>query len=555
MLEELHIRDLALMDEAVLEFEPGYTAVTGETGAGKSVLLGALSLLAGNRADKTVIRQGQDACEVAATLHFARPERIDTMLEELGLPACEDGALVLRRVIHRQRAAKVQVNGALATLAALQELGGHWIDFHGPGEPQKLFKGRHQLAMLDAFAGLASELETYGEHYTAWQDLLRQAEELRTADRLDEDEQEFLSRQIARIDQVEASEESIAELERDFLRLDRAQELAELAGQLEAGLTGDEGVVTQLGAMQRAAHELAQLDEEAAGLSARMEAAIIELQDLGGEFSRLAGEVDIEPEAAELLQSRMAAWLEVKRKHGPTVAEVLAKREEMAGRLEAQSDVEGTLERLAAEAAVKEKTLRGLAAALTKKREAASTKLSAEVGKLLKRLGFKKAGFEIKVHALKELGPTGDSGCDYLFSANAGQELLPLNRIASSGETARVMLALKAVLARADHTPLLVFDEVDANVGGEIGAEVGRELAALAGEHQVLCVTHLPQVAAQGRQHYVVTKSQGDGETTVSIQPLHDDLPAREEELARMLGDRKSASAREHARSLLKPLA
>jgi DNA repair protein RecN (Recombination protein N) len=551
MLEELHIRDLALMDEAVLEFEPGYTAVTGETGAGKSVLLGALSLLAGNRADKTVIRQGQEACEVAATLHFAEPGRIDTVLEELGLPACEDGALVLRRVIHRQRAAKVQVNGAMATLGALQELGGHWIDFHGPGEPQKLFKARHQLAMLDAFAGLAGELEVYGAEYEAWQGLLNRAEELRTADRLDEDEQAFLARQIGRIDQVEASEESIAALERDFQRLDRAQELAELAGQLEAGLSGDEGVVAQLGSMQRAAHELSQLDEEAAALAARLEAAIIELQDLGGEFAHLAGEADIDPETAEALQARMAAWLEIKRKYGPAVEEVLARREEMAARLAAQSDVEGTLARLAAEAAAQEKILRKLAAALTKKREAAAKTLSEEVRALLKRLGFKKAGFEIAVRLQKELGPHGDSGCEYLFSANAGQELLPLNRIASSGETARVMLALKAVLARADHTPLLVFDEVDANVGGEIGAEVGRELAALAGEHQVLCVTHLPQVAARARQHYLVAKAQQEDSTTVSIRPLHGDDAAREEELARMLGDRKSASAREHARSLL----
>ncbi len=551
MLEELHIRDLALMDEAVLEFEPGYTAVTGETGAGKSVLLGALSLLAGNRAEKTVIRQGQEACEVAATLHFAQPERIDAVLEELDLPLCEEGALVLRRVIHRQRAAKVQVNGALATLAALQELGGHWIDFHGPGEPQKLFKARHQLAMLDAFAGLADELEAYGVGYAEWQGLLKQAEDLRTADRLDADEQEFLSRQIAKIDQVEASEESIAELERDFQRLDRAQELTELAGQLEAGLTGDEGVAAQLGPMQRAAYELAQLDEEAAALANRLEAAIIELQDLGGEFALLAGQADFEPEAAEALQARMATWLEIKRKYGPTAEEVLVRREEMAARLASQSDIEGTLTRLAAEAAAKEKTLRKLAAALTKKREVAAKTLSTEVRTLLKRLGFKKAGFEIDVRTSKELGPFGDSGCEYLFSANAGQELLPLNRIASSGETARVMLALKAVLARADHTPLLVFDEVDANVGGEIGAEVGRELAALAGEHQVLCVTHLPQVAARARQHYVVTKSQQEDATTVSIQPLHADTPAREEELARMLGDRKSASAREHARSLL----
>jgi len=233
------------------------------------------------------------------------------------------------------------------------------------------------------------------------------------------------------------------------------------------------------------------------------------------------------------------------------VEQVLAKREEMATKLAAQSDIEGTLERLAVEAAKVEKTLHKLAAVLTQKRTDAAKLLATEVRKLLVKLGFKKAGFEIAIVAQDELGPQGNSTCEFLFSPNAGQELLPLSRIASSGESARVMLALKAVMAKADRTPLLVFDEVDANVGGEIGAEVGRELAALAGDHQVLCVTHLPQVAAQAQQHLVVTKTQDSDVTSVSISSIHGDIRAREEELARMLGDRKSASAREHARALL----
>ena len=551
MLEELQVRNLALMDAASLPFEAGFTAVTGETGAGKSVLLGALSLLAGNRVDKTIIRQGAEACEAAATLYFAESARVDAVLGELGLPVCEDGALVLRRVIHRSRAARVQINGAMATLAALQELGTHWIDFHGPGEPQKLFKNRHQLEMLDAFAGLSAQRDDYRNAYDAWRDLLKHADELRHADRLDEDEQAFIRQQIARIDRVEASEESIAQLERDFQRLDKARELAELSGQLSDGLTADDGAVSRLGQLQRAAMELSQIDAEAAELAARLDSAIIELQDLGGEFARLADTADLEPEAAEALQQRMAAWLEIKRKYGPAVAAVLARREEMAARLEAQSDVEGTLERMAAEAVAQETALRKRAAAMTRQRNKAAKTLAVDVRALLVKLGFKKAGFEIVVTTEAELGARGDSGCEFLFSPNAGQELLPLNRIASSGESARVMLALKAVLAKADRTPLLVFDEVDANVGGEIGAEVGRELAALAGAHQVLCVTHLPQVAAQARQHFVVSKAQDGDSTRVSIQLLHDDGGAREEELARMLGDRKSASAREHARALL----
>ena len=551
MLEELHVRNLALMEGTDLPFEAGFTAVTGETGAGKSVLLGALSLLAGNRADKTVIRQGAEQCEAAATLHFSDVAAINAALSELDLPPCEDGALILRRIIHRSRAGKVQINGALATLSALQELGELWIDFHGPGEPQKLFKNRYQLAMLDSYARLGKDGEAYAEAYEQWRALLKEAEDLRHADRLDEDEQEFLQRQIARIDAVEASEEGIAELERDYQRMDKARELAELSGQLREGLAGDEGCLERLGAMQRVAEELAEIDDELAELARRLDAGIIELQDLAEEYGSLASQGELEPEVAEALAQRMAAWLEVKRKYGPDVEQVLAKREEMATKLAAQSDIEGTLERLAVEAAKVEKTLHKLAAVLTQKRTDAAKLLATEVRKLLVKLGFKKAGFEIAIVAQDELGPQGNSTCEFLFSPNAGQELLPLSRIASSGESARVMLALKAVMAKADRTPLLVFDEVDANVGGEIGAEVGRELAALAGDHQVLCVTHLPQVAAQAQQHLVVTKTQDSDVTSVSISSIHGDIRAREEELARMLGDRKSASAREHARALL----
>lgn len=551
MLEELQVSNLALMASASLPFEAGFTAVTGETGAGKSVLLGAFGILAGNRVDKTVIRQGVEACEVAATFYFSDAEAINDVLETLDLPACEEGALVLRRVIRRERGAKIQVNGAMATLAALQQLSEHWIDFHGPGEPQKLFKSHYQLELLDGYARLLDERSGYEAAYAKWRACLQEAEQLRQAERLSEDEQDFLKQQLARIDAVEVSEAAISALERDFQRLDKARELAELSAQLSEGLTGDSGVVIPLGALQRAAQELAQIDAETSPLAERLDAVIIELQDLAAEYGQLADFADIEPEAAEALQQRMAAWLELKRKYGPEPVQVLEQRQEMADKLAAQGDTEGTLARLAAEAATMEQTLRKQAAKLTQQRRQVADRLSEEVRRLLVKLGFKKAGFMIEIIDEPELSAQGNSSCSFCFSPNAGQELLPLNRIASSGETARVMLALKAVMAKADKTPLLVFDEVDANVGGEIGAEVGRELAALSGDHQVLCVTHLPQVAAQAQQHLVVVKDQDEESTSVSISSIHEDVPSREAELARMLGDRSSASAREHARALL----
>jgi len=551
VLQFLRVENLALMDAAELDLAPGFTVVTGETGAGKSVLLGALSLLSGNRADKSVIRQGAECCRVEAILQMADAAKINALLKSLGLPSCEEGQLILRREIHRRKAARVQVNGSLATLAALQELGESWIDFHGPGEPQKLFRERHQLEMLDRYAGHATELDAFATAYGNWRATLAQARRLREGERLSADEADFIRSQLTAIDAVEVEATSIDQLELEFTRLDQAEELTTLAHRLNEGLAGDEGASTRLAQLVNLAQDLAEIDPSANDLRMRLEAAIIELDDLAAEFSQISDAVHFEAEEAEALRERMQQWLSIKRKYGPEVGDVLAKRKQLADRLGSQEDVEGQLEQLAAEAASQEKALKAQAAILRKTRLKAARQLAARVRDLLQRLGFKKAAFDIEILAEDTLKAHGDSTCQYRFAPNAGQPLLPLNKIASSGETARVMLALKAVLAAADATPLLVFDEVDANVGGEIGAEVGRELATLAGRHQVFCVTHLPQVAAYGQQHFLVDKHQEEASTTIRIRPIHEQHDERETELARMLGDRKSASARSHARELL----
>jgi DNA repair protein RecN (Recombination protein N) len=553
MLQFLRIRDLALMERAELEFGAGFTAVTGETGAGKSILLGALSLLAGNRADKSVIRQGAEACEVEGVLWFdgATLAKVAAMLERLGLPPCEDGTLVVRRSLARTKAPRAQVNGALATLGALQELGEGWVDFHGPGEPQKLFHEKYQLEMLDAFARVDAAAARYREGYREWRERQRAAEELKGAERLSPEEIEFLQNQMARIDRLDPTAENLAALERDFTRLSRAQEIGELAGKMENGLAGEDGAAAQLAGLVRTAREWAELDATAAPAAQRLEAVVMELQELAREFAELGAGPELDEAAAQALQERMSLWLELQRRYGQDPESLRAKRAELARKVAAQSNVEGTLERLAAETAAQEKTLRTAAGKLHEQRAAAARELEKKTAKLLKSLGFKQAGLTLRVTRDKELRETGDSRLEMLFSPNPGQEPLPLNKIASSGETARVMLALKAVLAAADATPLLVFDEVDANVGGEIGAAVGRELAALAGRHQVMCVTHLPQVAAQAQQHLVVEKQQTAKATTVSLHAVEGDREARTAELARMLGDRSAKSALEHAKALL----
>jgi DNA repair protein RecN (Recombination protein N) len=553
MLQFLRIRNLALVERAELEFGAGFTAVTGETGAGKSVLLGALSLLAGNRADKTVIRQGAEACEAEGVLSFSGPAlaRVNALLERLGLPTCEDGALVLRRSLSTAKAPRIQINGALATLGALQELGENWVDFHGPGEPQKLFQEKHQREMLDAFGQLDAPAAQFAAHYQVWRDGLREAEELSRAGRLSPDEIEFTRLQIARLDQLDPTPENIAALERDFNRSDKAQELAVLATQLESGLADEDDAAAKFPPLVRAARELAALDPAAAPLAQRLEAAIIELQELSGDFGRLGAGLDFDEASARALQERMSLWLELQRRYGGDAAALRAKRDELARKVAAQSDIEGTLARLAAESATREKALRREAAHLRGARATAAQSLEKKAARLLKALGFKQAGLNIAVTAAPELREHGDSHIEILFAPNPGHAPLPLSKIASSGETARVMLALKAVLAEADATPLLVFDEVDANVGGEIGAAVGRELAALGAKHQVFCVTHLPQVAARAARHFVVEKHHAAKATSIAIRDMQDDSAARVDELARMLGDRSAKSAQQHAKALL----
>ncbi len=556
MLHHLRISNLALLDSAELEFARGLTAVTGETGAGKSVLLGALALLSGSRADKGLIRKGADACEVEGTLHFQHPDAINAKLRELNLPECEDGTLLVHRVLPREKPARITVNGRNATLAALGALGGLWIDFHGPGEPQKLFHESCQLELLDLHARLEAPLAAYQVEWRRWRDLHAEAERLRTSEKLSPEEAEFIKAQITKIDSAKLSEEGIGKLEADFKRFSSARDILSLASELSQGLVADQLLGKRLSPLRNSAFQLARLETSAEPLAKRVESVIIELQDLSSEFASLADDCDFNPAQAQALTERMDLWIELRRKYGTDVATILAKRAALANRLAIQGDLEGAISRVLGEAAKLEKTLRVQAAALTATRRAAADDLGTKVGAILVNLGFKKPRLAIELLPEAELREHGDSRCRIVFAPNAGQDLLPLSQIASSGELARVMLALKAVLARVDSTPVLVFDEVDANVGGEIAAVVGRELAALGQDHQVYCVTHLPQVAAQASAHFVVVKDQTEDATTVTISPLDPDSEERVRELARMVGDRHSASALDHARELLqKPAA
>lgn len=551
MIEYLRIENLALLKRAEIDFTEGFTAVTGETGAGKSVLLGALAMLSGARCGKEVVGGHSDTCRVEAVLRFKDTSKIDKLLESSGLPPCEDGTLLISRVVGISKPSRAFVNSSPAPLSFLSKLGGYWIDFHGPGEPQKLFSRKNQLEMLDTFAGDSQLLEEYMRIYSERRQILSNIESLSQTKSLGEDEIEFLRSRIAAIDAVNPTEESIAELEEKSKLAEAASDIVEKSSAVAEAIDGDGGILEKLAAASKFASEISRFSAAAESLSERLRGVGLELADISSEYGNLARSSNMDEAQIETVRRKMTDWLGLCRKFGNSVESVLSARREMAAKIENQSDVRATMEKLRRRADELLESLVPIAEKILKAREKAAKKLAERASKTLLGLGFKNARFDISISAESEPSPDCGSSCEFMFMANPGQPLLPLAKIASSGELARVMLALKTTLADADATPLLVFDEVDANVGGEIGAEVGKRLAELSKGHQVFCVTHLPQVAACANGHFLVEKSQTKTSTSVSIARIDGDKKRRVSELARMLGDRNSESAVAHAQKLL----
>ncbi len=551
MLQYLKIENLALLKSLTLEFDQGFSVVTGETGAGKSVLLGAFNLLSGARSNKELIRQGSDRLSVEASLFFPESDGIDAVLEELDLPVCDEGCLILFRSLDASKMSKIRINGSLATLSQLKTLGEYWIDFHGPGEPQKLFKEQCQLELLDAFSQNDTLLENYGSIFKEWRSECKAIENLKSSEQLDDDALRFLSNEINKMEHLDLSETAISELESNFTKISQSQELQSMLQTCEDIVSGESGLMDRLNALNHQMSNLSSIDSSMEELSERAKSLQIEADDLSQEIHSLSGGFDFDPEMIESTISQMNTWQELKRKYGGSLESLLEEKASLENKIAMQSDIEGSIQKLELKCTKLEEQLAKDSERLYKNRCKGAKALAKQATELLLQLGFKKAQLDIVLTESDHFADSGKHTCSFLFSPNVGQDLLPLNKIASSGETARVMLALKTILADVDKTPVLVFDEVDANVGGEVGRTVGNEMARIADSHQVFCVTHLPQVASLGAQHFIVEKLQDDSETQVSITPIHDEQEQRLGEIARMLGDRNSQSALDHAKELL----
>ncbi|MBU6171649.1 MAG: DNA repair protein RecN [Verrucomicrobia bacterium] len=549
MLTLLKIRNLALVDELAWELGAGLIGVTGETGAGKSVIVGALKLVLGERADKSLIRTGEDQCLVEAVFELTHTAGINPILEEGGLAPCDDNQLIVRRTIG-QSASRQFVNDSPVTLALLKRLGEHLVDLHGPHDHQSLLSADRQLAMLDAYAGSENQLATYRETYRAWRAKHAALDELRNAENATEHEINLLKHQISEIDAAQLNPAEEQDLEDRWRRANNASRLMESAAAAISTLNGENGILDRLGELQRLVRDLEKLDPSISEKTASLETAAVELQDLEGNLADYTQELEINPAEAETLAERVNLIESLKRKYGPSLADVLNRRDNAAARLDSIENRSDKIEQLEREVAEGRKALDAAGKTLATARRKAAPKLAKEISTQLKDLGFKQSSFEVPLNSLADPSPHGLESADFLFGPNPGEPLMPLRQIASSGEISRVMLAIKSALAEQDDTPLMVFDEIDANVGGEVARAVGAKMAALGTRHQVIAITHFPQVAATASHHFVVEKEVSAGRTRSRLFPVAGET--RIQELVRMLGG-GGKQARAMAASLLNP--
>ena len=557
MLTDLRIRNLALVNDLAIQFGPGYNSITGETGAGKSILIGALGLVLGERADRTLIRDGNDHCSVEAIIDVtALGKAFHAHLEQNGVEPCGDGQLFLKRSFSAAGGNRQFVNGSPTTLAVLASIGEWLVDIHGPHDHQSLLKAARQLDILDAYGGLEKQRAAFAALVNRQSTLAAQKAELIVDEDAYARELDLLRFQVAEIESAQLKPDEEPELEQAFQRATHSARLAELAAEARGLIDGAEPSVSDLSAaLGRALQEMAGIDPGAEPLLVEQSAISGQLADLSASVANYADRLALDPAQMKQVEERYNLVQTLKRKYGSTLAEVIEFGAKAAQRLAALEGRDEELARLNAEAAKLDDEIKALGQALSDERKAVAPKLVEEAERQLNDLGFLQSRFDVEIVDLAELGQaeaavsrTGFDQIEFLFAPNPGEPFKPLKAIASSGEMARVMLALKTVLASQDRIPVLVFDEVDSNVGGETAAVVGGKMKQIGAKRQVLCITHLAPVAAAGHRHYLVSKEIVDGRTLTRVEPLGDE--ARVEELTRMLGGGGEA-ARQHAEELL----
>lgn len=550
MLTELRIKNFAIIEQVTLPLAPGFNVLSGETGAGKSIIVGALGLLLGDRASSDLIRSGADKATVEGVFDIGALKGVATLADERGIEI-DDDILVLKREIAQNGRGRAWINGTTVTAGVLAEIGRELVNLHGQHDAQTLLDNDSQRVILDAFGGAAGAAARVREIYSELSDVRREIATL-TARRADAEKRADYLRHVAReVEDAKLSPGEDTKLEDEARVLENADELRTLASSLNELLSGDEAsVMTQLGAAQRPLSAIERIDPSAARMQELFDAGFYALQELARSVEDYAGSVELDPARLEEVRRRRDRLFGLLKKYGPTLDAVIAAGSDARAELDLIDTAQFDLANLTAREQDARRRLTAEAEKLSELRHAAAKKLAKSVDALLPALGMPDGRFSVVLTARDEPTAEGAEDVEFRIALNVGHEDRPLARVASGGELSRVMLALKTILARVDQVPTLIFDEVDAGIGGRVGLQVGDTLRRVAKEHQVFAISHLPQIAARAHHHIVVAKGAKGGVTTADITVL--DGSSRVNEIARMLGgDPDSKVSRAHAKELL----
>ena len=564
MLRELSIRNLAVVEEAVVPFAPGLNVLTGETGAGKSIVVDALLLITGARAQLDWIRTGADTALVEAVFEIDPAGPVAALLDEAGHHP-GDGQLVIKRELARSGRHRAFVNDGAATVGLLERLGELLVELHGQHEHQRLMEPARQLLLLDRFAEALDRRERVGALVRTWEEARAALDRLRSEMREGARQEDLYRFQLAEIDDVRLKDGEEEELRAERSRLQHAERIAAgLQETVDLLYEEPQSATTRLSRAATLLRDLSRYEPDAAASIEAIEGAQAYLEDVVGRARALRDRAVFDPERLEQIDARLDAIVKLKRKYGDSVAAILAHRQEVATALDRITRHDAIAEEMERGVAAAAAAAGAEAAALSQARTRGAERLERLIQKEIRGLGMEHGRFRVALRrepaAVGELaagldgwrvGARGAESAELLLSANPGEDLRPLTKVVSGGELSRVMLAAKTVLAAADDVPVLVFDEVDAGIGGRVADVVGQKLAASATGRQVLCVTHLAPIAAYAGQHLLVEKrvARGATRTTVTLLPA----AARVDELARMLGgERVTEASRRHARELLR---
>jgi DNA repair protein RecN (Recombination protein N) len=552
VLTELRIKHFAIIDSVVLPLAPGLNVLSGETGAGKSIIVGALGLLIGERATADLVRAGADRATVEGTFELGDAPDLRALLDERGID-CEDGTLVLKREVPAAAGgrARAWINSTAVTATVLAEIGRALVNVHGQHEAQSLLDVEAQRNILDAFAGARSQAEAVAAAHAALvearhavaQLVKRRDDAQKRADYL-----QHVAREVGDAKLVEGEEQR---LDDEARRLTHAEELLALAAELTDVLeTSDASVLQQLGALQKPLAALQRIDPGVSRLQELYDAAYYALQEVAREAAVYAEGVEHDPDRLAEVERRRDLVFRLVKKYGGSIAAALETGREARAELSLLDSASLDLRELEARVSAASSALAEAARSLSKARQKAASALAQQVEAQFPGLGLADGKFHVVLAPRADIGAVGAEDVEFRVALNVGHEARALTRVASGGELARVMLALKTILARVDRVPTLIFDEVDAGIGGKVGQQVGDAMRRVAEHHQVFAITHLPQIAARAHHHILVQKGAKGGVTTADIAVLDGD--DRVEEIARMLGgDADSATSRAHAREQL----